>query len=176
MYCGIRSSHLRVLRRNADVSIQIAIASITPVRFACAGIVPGRETERRSSFDATCAQASCGSAKLLDPPGQVFRAEPLSENQRPMLLPRSSTPQRIVAVVDCGRVVQAFRSVGVAGVAVARRVATASGSFIAALNHTSLARVMFILTATPVLAALLARVMLSEPPRGARSWRWPASG
>jgi drug/metabolite transporter (DMT)-like permease len=68
-----------------------------------------------------------------------------------------------VAVVDRGRVVQAFRSVGVAGIAVALCVATASGSFIAALNHTSVARVLFILAVSPVLAALLARVTLGEP-------------
>ncbi|HEX5980213.1 MAG TPA: DMT family transporter [Thermoleophilaceae bacterium] len=68
-----------------------------------------------------------------------------------------------VAVVERGRVVQAFRSVGVAGVAVALCVATASGSFIAALNHTSVARVLFILAVAPVLAALVARVTLGEP-------------
>jgi len=68
-----------------------------------------------------------------------------------------------VAVVERGRVVEAFRSVGVAGVAVALCVATASGSFIAALNHTSVARVLFILALAPVLAALLARVGLGEP-------------
>jgi drug/metabolite transporter (DMT)-like permease len=60
-------------------------------------------------------------------------------------------------------VVQAFRSVGLVGVAVALCVATASGSFIAALNHTSVARVLFILAVAPVLAALLARVTLGEP-------------
>jgi drug/metabolite transporter (DMT)-like permease len=68
-----------------------------------------------------------------------------------------------VAVVERGRVLQAFRSVGVAGVAVALCVATASGSFIAALNHTSVARVLFILAVAPVLAAVLARVTLGEP-------------
>ena len=68
-----------------------------------------------------------------------------------------------VAVVDRGRVVAAFRSVGVAGVAVAVCVAVASGSFIAALNHSSVARVLFILALSPVLAALLARVALGEP-------------
>ncbi len=68
-----------------------------------------------------------------------------------------------VAVVERGRVVQAFRSVGLAGVAVAVCVATASGSFIAALNHTSVARVLFILALAPVLAAVLARVTLGEP-------------
>ena len=68
-----------------------------------------------------------------------------------------------VAVVDRGRVLQAFRSVGLAGIAVALCVATASGSFIAALNHTSVARVLFILAVSPVLGALLARVTLGEP-------------
>ncbi len=68
-----------------------------------------------------------------------------------------------VAVAERGRVVQAFRSVGLAGVAVALCVATASGSFIAALNHTSVARVLFILAVAPVLAALLARATLGEP-------------
>jgi drug/metabolite transporter (DMT)-like permease len=68
-----------------------------------------------------------------------------------------------VAVVDRGRVWDAFRSVGIAGVAVAVCVAASSGSFIAALNHTSVARVLFILAVAPVLAALLARVVLGEP-------------
>jgi drug/metabolite transporter (DMT)-like permease len=68
-----------------------------------------------------------------------------------------------VAVVERGQVRAAFRSVGLAGVAVAVCVATASASFIAALNHTSVARVLFLLTIAPVLAALLARVTLGEP-------------
>jgi drug/metabolite transporter (DMT)-like permease len=68
-----------------------------------------------------------------------------------------------VAVVERGRVLDAFRSVGLAGVAVALCIATASGSFIAALNHTSVARVLFILAIAPVFAALLARATLGEP-------------
>jgi drug/metabolite transporter (DMT)-like permease len=68
-----------------------------------------------------------------------------------------------VAVVERGRFVEAFRSIGVAGVAVAFCVAIASASFIAALNHSSVARVLFILAVAPVLAALLARVTLGEP-------------
>jgi drug/metabolite transporter (DMT)-like permease len=60
-------------------------------------------------------------------------------------------------------VLEAFRSIGLAGLAVALCVATASGAFIAALNHTSVARVLFILAVSPVLAALLARVALGEP-------------
>jgi drug/metabolite transporter (DMT)-like permease len=68
-----------------------------------------------------------------------------------------------IAVVERGRVVQAFRSVGLAGVAVAVCVSIASAGFIAALNHTSVARVLFILAIAPVLAALLAWLTLGEP-------------
>ena len=68
-----------------------------------------------------------------------------------------------VALVERGRVAEAFRSIGIAGVAVAICVAIAAGSFIAALNHASVARVLFILAVSPVLAALLARVALGEP-------------
>ncbi len=68
-----------------------------------------------------------------------------------------------VAFLERGHVVQALRSVGLAGVAVALCVATASGSFIAALNQTSVARVLFILAVAPVLAAVFARIALGEP-------------
>ena len=68
-----------------------------------------------------------------------------------------------VAIVERGRVLRAFRSIGLAGVAVALCVASASASFIAALNHSSVARVLFILAVSPVLAAVLARATLGEP-------------
>src|SRR5215217_6111283 len=55
-----------------------------------------------------------------------------------------------VAAVERGQVTRAFRSVGGAGVAVAVCVAIASGGFIAALNYTSVARVLFILAVAPV--------------------------
>jgi drug/metabolite transporter (DMT)-like permease len=68
-----------------------------------------------------------------------------------------------VAVVERGRVVRGFRSVGGAGIAVALCVAIASASFIGALNHASVARVLFILAVAPVLAAVLAWATLGEP-------------
>jgi drug/metabolite transporter (DMT)-like permease len=68
-----------------------------------------------------------------------------------------------VAISERGRVVGAFRSVGLAGVAVAICIATASGAFIVALNYTTVARVLFIQALSPALAALLAWVALGEP-------------
>jgi drug/metabolite transporter (DMT)-like permease len=68
-----------------------------------------------------------------------------------------------VAIAERGRFVAAWRSIGVAGIGVALSIASASGCFIAALNHTTVARVLFIQAISPVLAALLARVFLGEP-------------
>jgi drug/metabolite transporter (DMT)-like permease len=68
-----------------------------------------------------------------------------------------------VAIGERGRVVEACRAVGLAGIGFAACVAIASGAFIVALNHTSVAHVLFILAMAPVLAALLARVALGEP-------------
>lgn len=68
-----------------------------------------------------------------------------------------------VAVAEHGRVVAACRSVGRAGVAFATCLAIASGSFIVALNHASVAQVLFIQSIAPVLAALLGRAFLGEP-------------
>jgi drug/metabolite transporter (DMT)-like permease len=68
-----------------------------------------------------------------------------------------------VAIVERGQVLRGFRSVGGAGIAVALCVAIASSCFIGALNHASVARVLFILAVAPVLAALLAWATLGEP-------------
>ena len=67
-----------------------------------------------------------------------------------------------VAITERGRVVEACRSVGVAGVGFASCVAVASGSFMVALNHASVAQVLFIQSIAPVLAALLGRAVLGE--------------
>ena len=68
-----------------------------------------------------------------------------------------------VAVTERGHVVRATRSIGWAGVGFAICLALASGAFIAALNHTSVARVLFIQAISPVLASLLAWIALKEP-------------
>jgi drug/metabolite transporter (DMT)-like permease len=66
------------------------------------------------------------------------------------------------AVQERRRTVAAFRGMGVAGVGFAVSVAVSSGSFIAALNHTTVANVLFMQAASPIVAALLARVALGE--------------
>jgi drug/metabolite transporter (DMT)-like permease len=68
-----------------------------------------------------------------------------------------------VAVAERGGVARAWRSIGLAGVALAVCLAAASCAFILALNETTVARVLFVQAIAPVLAALLARVLLGEP-------------
>jgi drug/metabolite transporter (DMT)-like permease len=67
-----------------------------------------------------------------------------------------------VAVLERGRVVQAFRAIRGPGIGVALSVTLATSSFIGALNHTTVARVLFILALSPVIAAVVARVTLGE--------------
>src|SRR5436309_12144346 len=66
------------------------------------------------------------------------------------------------AVAERGRVRRAFVAIGPAGIVVAVSMAVASGGFIVALNHTSVARVLFVQAVSPVAAALLAWVALGE--------------
>jgi drug/metabolite transporter (DMT)-like permease len=68
-----------------------------------------------------------------------------------------------VAVAERGRVAVAWRSIGIAGVGVALCLAVASATFIAALNHTTVARVLFIQAIAPVLAGLFGWLALREP-------------
>jgi drug/metabolite transporter (DMT)-like permease len=67
-----------------------------------------------------------------------------------------------VAVAERGRVVAAFRDIGRAGLAVAALMAISSGAFIAALNYTSVANVLFLQALAPVLAAVFG-TFVGEP-------------
>ena len=67
-----------------------------------------------------------------------------------------------VAIRERGRTVAVFRSMGIAGLGVAVCTAIASGTFIVALNHATVANVLFIQAASPVAAALLAWIALGE--------------
>ena len=73
-----------------------------------------------------------------------------------------------VAARQRGRVVHSFRVIGWAGVAIAALMAISSGSFIVALNHTSVANVLFMQALAPILAAFLARTLGEPTPR--RTW------
>src|SRR5439155_9299047 len=73
-----------------------------------------------------------------------------------------------VAVAERGRVVRAFRATGAGGLAVAVLMAISSRTFIIALNHASVADVLFILAIGPVLAA--ARGALVGEPVPGRTW------
>jgi drug/metabolite transporter (DMT)-like permease len=67
-----------------------------------------------------------------------------------------------VAILSRGRLVAAFRAIGVAGLGVAATTAIASGMFIVALNHATVANVLFMQAASPVAAALLAWFAFGE--------------
>jgi drug/metabolite transporter (DMT)-like permease len=67
-----------------------------------------------------------------------------------------------LAVRRRGGTIGAFRPMGVAGLGVAVCTAIASGSFIVALNHATVANVLFLQAVAPVAAALLAWVALGE--------------
>jgi drug/metabolite transporter (DMT)-like permease len=60
-----------------------------------------------------------------------------------------------IAVAERGALGRAFRAVGRAGLAVAGLMAIASASFIVALNHSTVANILFMQALAPVLAAVL---------------------
>jgi drug/metabolite transporter (DMT)-like permease len=71
-----------------------------------------------------------------------------------------------VAVSNRGRTFVAFRSMGTAGFAVAISTAIASGFFIVALNHATVANVLFLQAVAPIAAALIAWIALGESVTG----------
>jgi drug/metabolite transporter (DMT)-like permease len=68
-----------------------------------------------------------------------------------------------VAALERGGVVNAFASMRRAGLATAACFAIASGTFIVALNHTTVANVLFMQAAAPIAAAVIAWAALREP-------------
>ena len=73
-----------------------------------------------------------------------------------------------VVVSERGHVVGALRAVGRAGLVFAALTAVSSGTFIIALNHTSVANVLFMLAVAPVLAAALGTLIGEQVT--ARTW------
>jgi drug/metabolite transporter (DMT)-like permease len=68
----------------------------------------------------------------------------------------------IVLATERRGTLAAFRSMGRSGLALAVFLAISSGSFLLALNHTSVANVLFMQAAAPMMAALLGWALLSE--------------
>src|SRR5262249_40565010 len=66
------------------------------------------------------------------------------------------------AVVERGNPWRAFRTMGGTGLAFAAALAIASAAFITALNHTTVANVLVMQAAAPIVAALLAWLLLGE--------------
>ena len=74
-----------------------------------------------------------------------------------------------VVAIERRRTVRAFLGMGRWGLAMTVFLAISSGAFLLALNHTSVANVLFMQAAAPMMAALLGWVLLSEPVDG-RTW------
>jgi len=73
-----------------------------------------------------------------------------------------------VVATERGRSVKAFRAIGRPGLAMAALMAVSSGSFIAALNYTSVANVLFLQGLAPVLAAVMGMLIGERVER--RTW------
>ena len=73
-----------------------------------------------------------------------------------------------VLVTERGQTLRAFRAAGRAGVAVVALLAISSGSFFVALNHTSVANVLFFQALAPILAAVLGTLL--GDPVSRRTW------
>jgi len=126
---------------------------------ATAGVLDARASERRGQLYVALAALAWSTAGVLQ--------RGLSVNAATQVGVRAAFAGvaifAYVAVVERGRVLGAFRDVGRAGIGFAVCIASASACFIVALNHTSVAHVLFIQAIAPVLAALLAWVLIGEP-------------
>ncbi len=75
----------------------------------------------------------------------------------------------LVVASERGGTLRAFRRMGRSGLAMAVFMAISSGAFLLALNYTTVANVLFMQAAAPMMAALLGWLLLSEP-IGGRTW------
>ena len=75
----------------------------------------------------------------------------------------------LVVVMERRGTLAAFRAMGRSGLAMTVFLAISSGTFLLALNHTTVANVLFMQAAAPMMAALLGWVLLSERIDG-RTW------
>jgi drug/metabolite transporter (DMT)-like permease len=126
---------------------------------ATAAVLDDRRTERRGQLYVALAAIAWSSAGLLQRGVEAGAAAQVGVRA----LFACVALFAYVAVAERGRVLAAWRAIGLTGVGVAAALAVASAAFIVALNHTTVAHVLFIQAMAPVLAALLARGFLGEP-------------
>jgi drug/metabolite transporter (DMT)-like permease len=122
-------------------------------------LVGADEGERRGQIFVALGAVAWSSAGLLQRDLSVGPATQLGGRAFFALLSLFA----FVVVFERGDgVVQTFRGVGRAGLGVAACMSISSAAFIIALNHSSVARLLFITALAPLVAALLARVALGE--------------
>jgi drug/metabolite transporter (DMT)-like permease len=73
-----------------------------------------------------------------------------------------------IAIAERGAVVRAFRAIGRGGLAIAALMAISSGAFLIALNHASVASILFMQALAPLLAAVLGMLLGEAVSR--RTW------
>jgi drug/metabolite transporter (DMT)-like permease len=73
-----------------------------------------------------------------------------------------------IAIAERGAVVRAFRAIGRGGLAIAALMAISSGAFLIALNHASVASILFMQALAPLVAAVLGMLLGEAVSR--RTW------
>jgi drug/metabolite transporter (DMT)-like permease len=139
-----------------------------PVRVAVAGVTGGGPASHRGTADADYAKgvvlvALAGVFWSLG--GLLVRLVEAASGWQIVLfrsLALALTLTLVIALRHRGRLVGALRGAGWGGVAGALGLAAGSIGYVLALQHTSVANVVFMLGASPFLAALLGRVVLGE--------------
>ncbi len=124
-----------------------------------AAVIDGRRVRRRGQVYVALAAVAWSSAGVLQRELTVDVPTQVAGRALFAMLALFA----FVAVAERGSVVSAFTSMGRAGLAVAFCTAIASGSFIIALNHTTVANVLFMQAVAPIAAAVIAWLALREP-------------
>jgi drug/metabolite transporter (DMT)-like permease len=132
---------------------------LTDAVISSAAVVDARHVRRRGQVYVALAAVAWSSAGVLQRELTVDVATQVAGRALFAMLALLA----FVAVSERGSVVRSFTSMGKSGLAVAVCTAIASGSFIVALNHTTVANVLFMQAVAPIAAALIAWLALREP-------------
>jgi drug/metabolite transporter (DMT)-like permease len=122
------------------------------------GVVDARSVRRRGQVYVALAALAWSSAGVLQRELSVGTATQVAGRA----LFAALALLAFVAFSERGGVMRAFTSFGLAELAVAVCVAVASSAFIVALNHTTVANVLFMQAVAPIAAALIAWAGLHE--------------